>query len=115
MTNTTDWQSEKETLFQTAGRLMALALRINTETSVAVFVNFSGHVDQLEVEICKSKQAYFTDIAKMVIRLDDTALQNADRIQTAIDLLNEILDVDTTDTRALRTICEQHPATHMSF
>lgn len=104
-------RTELDAMYHASGRLMALALRINTETNVAVFVNFSGHADLLEVEICESRHDYLNTVAKMNIRLDDTPLQNRDRIETVNQLLEEIVGFDTSDLNALRKLCDAHPAT----
>lgn len=39
-------------------KLMQLALKIESETDKCVFINYSGHVDSIEVRIAESKKNY---------------------------------------------------------
>ncbi|WP_040981025.1 hypothetical protein [Oceanobacillus jeddahense] len=40
-----------------------LAMKLQNETDYAVFVNLSGHVDKMEISICRSKKNYSNEIA----------------------------------------------------
>ena len=43
--------------------IMFLAYAVHEQTEYCVFINFSGHVDSLEIQICPSKDEYQTKIA----------------------------------------------------
>jgi len=44
--------------------ILYLSLLVNSHTDYCVFIRFSGHVDQLEVEICKTKERYQDIVAR---------------------------------------------------
>jgi hypothetical protein len=53
--------SEQDTRDRLILECMALGYLINRTTEYAVFVNLSGHVDSLDVRICRGKETGYND------------------------------------------------------
>ena len=67
----TSEQAAKELLAQALAKvpqIMALALLKNTTTDKAIFIDFSGHVNKLYVDVRKSKEEYLQKIYYIEIK-----------------------------------------------
>lgn len=105
----------KDNLHHAIGRVMTLAFQINQEKSVSVFVDFSGHTRWLEIQICKSKADYHNELTRMLVRFDGDNQNNCENLANLIELLEQVLEFDVSDTDALQTLCGQHPANNFVY
>lgn len=76
--------------------IMYLAAVANFKTERCIFVNFSGHVNTLEIDIRKDKNQYGTEIASSYITLmpyETMTDQQKQRFNERV--INKLLDIKT--------------------
>lgn len=73
-----------------------LAMQVQEQTDYCVFVNFSGHVKSLDIDICKSKKDYEKGIAKTHIYLNHEG--SIDRLKEVKATLLGFLETKKIDT-----------------
>ena len=75
-----------------------LAMQVQEQTDYCVFINFSGHVNCIEIEICKSKKDYEKNVAKSYIRLNDEwSIERLKEVKATLLEILESKEVDTTE------------------
>ncbi|GIO25355.1 hypothetical protein [Oceanobacillus sp. J11TS1] len=82
-------------------RLMAeitlLAMKLQNETNYAVFVSLSGHVEKMEIRVCKSKKKYLDDIASCEFYTD----RDLERMQEVKEYLLGFIEKKKVDVNQL--------------
>lgn len=53
-----EFEIDKDNFFIEIGMLMEVAARLNEEKDYAVFVRLAGHINEVYVQVCKSKKDY---------------------------------------------------------
>lgn len=48
----------KKSKSQKLAELISLSMKVQEETTYCVFIHFSGHVDKIKIDVCKSKNDY---------------------------------------------------------
>lgn len=61
------------------GEVTALAFLVNQNTKHAVFVDYSGHVDDLELRICTSKEKYNERITQDALYVSGDQARDVER------------------------------------
>ena len=88
----------KEDMLKLACEIFALALLVNEETDYCVFVDFSGHVDSIEVRFAESKQNYNkkifgTDVkTNFLKRYEKNKKDNLAYLKSQRDVMKRVLD-----------------------
>lgn len=76
--------------------IIMLAMKVQDETEHCVFINVSGHVEKIEIQVTASKNDYHNKIAESEFRMGERA--SIERLNEAKDtLLSFIEDGVNTD------------------
>lgn len=73
------------------GEISTLVYMVNTYTQYCAFINFSGHVDRIEVSIRKSREEYKTELINEGTYLDFTLENDRKRLVGIKTELRKIL------------------------
>lgn len=113
---TPEQKKERQRLFV---RMLGLAYMIQLETSYCVFIDYSGHVDTLEVDIRESKKNWQQKVASCNIytseKYEEFQKSGEDPnfwVKEKVRILEEILESGEVDTSGMReeveTICHHY-------
>lgn len=90
--------------------IMALAYLIQVETPHAVFIDYHGHVDSLQIKIVESAERYQTELAETEFNLDRYNKYKGDALQHLKykrNILLAVIDTQEVDTSAMVEVVEK--------
>src|SRR5690348_14820637 len=79
--------------------IFLLAFKINSETQYCVFVRYSGHVDNLSIEVRESKKRYNERVcdSETNIARSENPIKRLEKVITTLRGILESKEVDTSE------------------
>ncbi len=88
--------------------IMALAYAVDRLTDYAVFVDYSGHIEQLSVKIVESKDSWQTEIASTKFYINGKCKTNYEGwLNAKRDHLMHIVETHEVDIDAMKAVVTQ--------
>lgn len=103
-------KDQKLQIAMLVGEIQALSYMVNAFTNYCVFVNFSGHVNSIQVRIAESKENYHENLANTDLYLESKYQKpevTIERLNTLKSNLKKILRKNKIDYNRLNYTIEE--------